>query len=102
MLCGMGAIGWVRGGFMVERVLVRFAYDVGVCSGRSVFFMYACHKGCMSVVFDVGSLGNLRCFVSVGRSKMDRRVSMVVWSCIFGLDLCLLGSLANMASVGCM
>jgi len=41
MVCGMGAIGWVRGGFMVEGVLVRFAYDVGVCSGRSVFFMYA-------------------------------------------------------------
>ena len=37
MLCGMGAIGCVRGGFVVEGVLARFAYDVGVCSGRSVF-----------------------------------------------------------------
>ena len=55
MLCGVGAIGWVRGGFKVEGVMVRFAYDVGVCSGRSVFFMCVCHEGCMSVVFGVGS-----------------------------------------------
>ena len=54
MLCGMGAIGWVRGGFMVKGVLVRFSYYVGVCSGRSIFFKYAFHEGCMSVVFLCG------------------------------------------------
>ena len=53
MLCGLGATGCVRGFFVVEGVLVRVIYDVGVCSGRSVFFMYACHVGCMSVVFVV-------------------------------------------------
>ena len=35
---------------MVERVLARVAYDIGMCSGRSVFFMYACHERCMSIV----------------------------------------------------
>jgi hypothetical protein len=87
---------------MVERVLVRFANDVGVCSGRSVFFMYACHEGCTSVLFGVGSSGSLRCSVPAGRSRVDRRVSMAVWSCIFGLVLCPWGSLARMAFVDCM
>jgi len=87
---------------MVEGVLVRFAYDVWVCSGRSFSCMYACHEGCMSVVFGVGSLGNLRCSVSVGRSRVDRRVSMAARNCIFGLLLCPWGSLARMVSVGCM
>ena len=83
---------------MVEVAMVRFAYDVGVCSGRSVFFMYACHVGCMSVAFGVGSLGNLRYSVPAGRSRVDRRVR----SCIFGLVLCPCGSLARVASVGYM
>jgi hypothetical protein len=76
MLCGMGAIGCVRGGFMVGGVLVRVAYDIKVCSGRSVVFLYACHEGCMVVVFGVGSLGSLRCAVPAGRSRVDCRVSM--------------------------
>jgi len=87
---------------LVEGMLVGFAYDVGVCSGRSVFFMYACHEGCMSVVFGVGSLGNLRCSVPAGRIRVDRRVSMVVRSCIFGLVLCPWGSLARVVFVGRM
>ena len=53
ILCGMGAIGLVRDGFVVRGVLVKFAYDGGVCSGRSVCCMYACHVGCISVVFGV-------------------------------------------------
>ncbi len=57
MLCVMVDIGCVRGGFVVEGVLVRVPNYIGVCSGRSVFFMYACHEGSMSVVFGVGSLG---------------------------------------------
>ena len=73
--------------FVVKGVLVRVAYDVGMCSGRSVFLMYAWHEGCMRVVFGVGSLGSLRCSVPAGRSKVDRRVSMAVRSCIFGLVL---------------
>ena len=87
---------------MVEGALVRFAYDVGVCSGRSVFFMYTCHMGCTSVAFGVGSLGNLRCSVAAGRTRVDRRVSMAVRNCIFGLVLCPWGSLARVASVSCM
>jgi len=53
MLCGMGSIGCVRDGGVVVGGLVRVAYDIGVCSGRLIFFMYACHEGCMSVVFGV-------------------------------------------------
>ena len=53
MLCGMGAIGCVRGGDVVVGVLFRVAYDIGVCSGRSVIFMYVCHEGCMSVIYGV-------------------------------------------------
>jgi hypothetical protein len=87
---------------MAEGVLVRFAYDVGVCSGRSVFFKYACHERCMSVVFGVRSLGSLRCSVPAERISVDRRVSMVVRSCIFGQVLCPWGSLARIASMGCM
>ena len=87
---------------MVEGVLVRFAYDVGVCYGRSVFSMYACHESRMSVVFGVGSLGSLRCYVPAGGNWVDRRVSMVVRSCIFGLVLYPWGSLARIAYVGCM
>ena len=102
MLCGMGAVGCVRGCFVVEGVLVRFAYDVGVCSGRTVFLMNACHEGCMSAVFGVGSLGSLRCSVPAGKSRVDRRVSMAIRSCIFGLVLFPWGSLARTASVGCM
>ena len=83
-------------------MLVRVAHDVGVCSWRSVFFMYACHEGCMSVIFGIGSLGSLRCSVLVGRSRVDRRVSMIVRSCIFGLVMCPWGSLSRMTSVGCM
>ena len=56
----------------------------------------------MSVVFGVGSLGSLRCYVPAGRNKVDRWVSMAVRSCIFGLLLCPWGSLARMAYVGCM
>ena len=89
MLCGMGAIGCVRGGFVAEGMLVRAAYDIGVCSERSAFFMYACHEGCMSDVFGMGSLGSLRCFVPAERSRMDRRVSMSVRSCSFGWFFCL-------------
>jgi hypothetical protein len=50
ILCGMGSSDCVRGGDVVVGLLVRAAYAVGVCSGRSVFFMYVCHEGCMSVV----------------------------------------------------
>ena len=53
MLCGLEAIGYVRGGAVVVGVLVRVAYDIGVCSGRSVFCVYVCHEGCMGVVFGV-------------------------------------------------
>ena len=53
MLCGIGSIGRVRGGCVVVGVLVRVTYDIVVCSGRSVFFMYVCHEGCMRVVFSV-------------------------------------------------
>ncbi len=73
-----------------------------VLGGRFNFFMYACHEGCISVVFVVGSLGSLRCYIPAGKSRVDRRVSMAVRSCIFGLVLCPWGSLARMASVGCM
>jgi hypothetical protein len=51
VLCGMGSIGCVGGGDVVLEVLVRVAYDIGVCSGRSILFMYVCHEGCISVVF---------------------------------------------------
>ena len=102
MLCGMEAIGYVSGGFVVEGVLVRVAYDIGVCFGRSDFFMYTCHEGCMSVGFGVGSSGKLRCLVPVWSSRVDRRVSMAVRSCIFGLVLLPWGSLVRMAFVGCM
>ena len=102
MLWGMGVVGWVRCGFMVEGALVRFAHDIGVCSGRSVVFMDACHVGCMSVAFGLGSLGSLRCSVPAGGSRVDRRVSLTVRSCIFGLVLLPWGSLARMASVSCM
>ena len=103
MLCDMGAVGCVRGVFVVEGVLVRFAYDVGVRVFWKVgFFMNACHEGCMSVVFGVGSLGSLRCSVPAGGSRVDRRVSLTVRSCIFGLVLLPWGSLARMASVSCM
>ena len=84
MLCGMVAIGCVRGCFVVEGVLVRAAYDIEVCSGSSVFFMYACHEGCMNVVFGVGSLGSLGCPIPTGRSRVDRRVSMTFRICILG------------------
>jgi hypothetical protein len=57
------------------------------CVRESRFFMHACHEGCMSVVFGVGSLGSLRCSVLAGRIKVDLRVSMAVRSCIFGLVL---------------
>ncbi len=53
MVCGMESIGRVRGGGVVVGVLVRVAYDIGVCSRRSVFLIYVCHAGCMSVVFGV-------------------------------------------------
>jgi len=102
MLCGMEAIGCIRGDFVVGGVLVRVVFDIGVCSGRSVFLMYAYHEGCMSVVFGVESLGSLRCSVPAGRSTVDCRVSIAVRSCILGLALLPCGSLARMASVGCM
>ena len=102
MLCGMGAIGCVRGNFVVERVLVGVAYDIKVCFGRSVFFMYAYHEGCMSIRFGVGSLDNLRYSVPAGRSRVNRRVFMTVRSCIFGLVLLPWVSLTRMTSVGCM
>ena len=84
MLWGMGIVCLVGCGFMVVGALVRFAYDVGACFGMSVFFMYACHVGCMSVAFGVGSLGNLRCSVPAGRRRVDRRVYMAVRSCVLG------------------
>jgi len=56
----------------------------------------------MSVVFGVGCLGSLRCSVQAGRSRVDRRVSMAVRSCIVGLVLLPWGSLVRMASVGCI
>ena len=102
MLCGMGAIGCVRGGFVVEGALVRAACDIDVCYGRSVFFMYACHEGCISVVFDVGFLGSFLCSIPAGRSRVNRRVSMAVRSFIFGQVLLPWGSLARMRYVGCM
>ena len=71
MLCGMGAIGCVRGGLLVEKVLVGVAYDIRMCYGRSVFFMYACHEGYMSFVLGVGPLGSLRCSVTAWRSRVD-------------------------------
>ena len=45
MLCGMGYIGCVRGGGVVVGLLVRVVYDIGVCSARSIFFMYVWHEG---------------------------------------------------------
>ena len=56
----------------------------------------------MSVVFLVRSLGILRCLVPAGRRNVDLRVYMAVRSCIFGLVLLPCGSLARMASMGCM
>ena len=56
----------------------------------------------MSVDLSVGSLGSLRCSVPARRSRVGRRVSMAVRSCIFGLVHLPWGSLARMASVGCM
>jgi hypothetical protein len=53
MFCGMGAIGGVGVVVVVGLLLVRFAYEDGVCFRRSVFFMYSCHEGCTSVVFGV-------------------------------------------------
>ena len=50
----------------------------------------------MIVVFGVGSLGSLRCSLLAGRSRVDRRVSIAVRSCIFGLVPCPWGSLARM------
>ena len=55
----------------------------------------------MSVVFSVGYLGSLRCFVPAGRSRVDRRVSMSVRSCMYGLVLFPWDSLARAAYVGC-
>jgi hypothetical protein len=90
-VCGMESIGRVRGGGVVVGVLVRVAYDIGVCSGRSVFLIYVCHAGCMSVVFGVLSLDSLRCYVSAGRSNVDGRVSMAVRTCSLGLFFFALG-----------
>ena len=53
MVCGMGSSECVRGGGVFVGVLVRVAYDIGMCFGKSVFFMNVCHEGCMSVVFGV-------------------------------------------------
>ena len=52
--------------------------------------------------FCVGSLGNLQCYDPGGRTKVGHRVSMAVRSFIFGQVRCPWGSLARMASVGCM
>ena len=102
VLCGMGATGCVRGFVVLKGVLVWVAYDVGVYSGRSVFIMYVCHQGYMSVVFGVGSVGSLRCSVPAGRSRVDGRVSMAMRSCVFWLFILSWGSLARMTSVGRM
>ena len=56
----------------------------------------------MSAIFGVRSLGIVRCSVPPRKRSMDLRVSMAVRSCIFGLVLLHRGSLARMASVGCM
>ena len=87
---------------MLYGVLDRGAYGGGVCSGSSVFYMYVCHEGCISVILRARSLGILRCSFPVGMSRVDLKVSMTVRRCIFGLVLLLWGSLARMASVGCI
>ena len=50
MLCGMEAIGCVRGGFVVEGVLVAHdiglvAHDIGLCSRRSGFLCMHAMRG---------------------------------------------------------
>jgi len=47
-------------------------------------------------------LRDIRCSVPAGTSRMDLKVSMAVRSCVFGLVQVLRGSLARMASVGCV
>jgi hypothetical protein len=56
----------------------------------------------MNVIFGVRSLGILRCSAPAGRSRVYLKVSMTERSCIFVLVLLPWGSLARMASVGCM
>jgi hypothetical protein len=56
----------------------------------------------MIVIFGVRSLRSLRCSDLVGRIHVDLGASMAVRSCIFGLALLPCGSLARMASLGCM
>ncbi len=55
MLCGMGAIGCVSGGGVVVGVLARAAYDIGVCSGRSVSLCMYAMRGVL-VLFSVCDL----------------------------------------------
>jgi hypothetical protein len=51
MLWGIGASSRFRGLVVLVVMLESVAYDVGVSSVSSVFVMYACHEGCMSVIF---------------------------------------------------
>ena len=45
MLCGMGVIGCVRGFVVLKRVVVRVAYEVGVCSGSSILLCMCAMRG---------------------------------------------------------
>ncbi len=56
----------------------------------------------MRVEFGAGYLGSFMCSVPVSCRRVALRVFIDVRSCILGLVLMPLGSLAIMASVGCM
>jgi hypothetical protein len=51
MLWGIGASSRFRGFVVLVGMLESVAHDVGMWSVSSVFVMYACHEGCMSVIF---------------------------------------------------
>ena len=43
------------------------AYDVGVCSVSSDYVMYACHEGCMSIIFGMRSFRYFAIFCPGGK-----------------------------------
>ena len=54
---------------------------------------------CIVVTFVLLGLGSFLCSVVAGRIRVALRMSMAVWSVVFGPGLSPLGSLASMTSV---
>ena len=55
---------------------------------------------CIRVAFEVLALGSFLCSVVARRSKVAIRVSMDMWSAVFGPGLSPLGGIASMTLVG--